>query len=104
MIIPIDIPNVNEDRLADLVLQKLEEQGKVILLRRTKPYTVREAAEALNVSQDTIRLDIEVGRLIKIPSSGVVRIPAWAIELRQAGGGKAEIQMQQRRLRKEGSK
>lgn len=63
------------DALADAVAAKLAnaKSGGDAL-------TVAEAAKRLGVSIDTIYRRVEAGMIPKVPSLGVIRIPAAAIE------------------------
>jgi hypothetical protein len=83
----MELGDVDEDALGELILRKAEELGMVIVPpEREEPYTVAEAAEALNVSIDTIYAEIKAEKLPAVPRMSVKRVPAWAIRVRQEGG------------------
>lgn len=87
MKVELSLENLTEEGLAELCVARLEEAGLVVVPPvREEPYLVREAAEALSVSIDTIYREIAAKRLPVLPRLSVKRIPAWAIRIRQAGG------------------
>lgn len=49
---------------------------------RTRPYSVAEAALELGLSEQSIRRDIEAGRLARIPNTARVLIPVESLQAR----------------------
>jgi excisionase family DNA binding protein len=52
---------------------------------RTTPYSMGEAAKALGVSRETIRLAVHAGKVRRVPGISAIRIPAVDIERMKEG-------------------
>lgn len=45
-------------------------------LTRTTPYSLKEAANLLNTSTETLRVRVHAGKIGRVPNIGSIRIPA----------------------------
>lgn len=67
------------EQLADMIAERVSPQKR-------KPFTLPEAAQAIDLSRQTIRNLIEAGKLAKVPGTGRrVLIPRIEVERYQAG-------------------
>lgn len=86
MNVAIELKDLTEDRLAELLMRKLEESGKVLPAPvRERPYAVGEVAEALGLSESQVRSEVRRGLWPLVPLTARILVPAWAVRARQAG-------------------
>lgn len=86
MKLEIDLDDLSLAKIAEALGEKMKSEGLLWKSEpRTVPYTLNEAAEALNVSTRTVENEIAAGRLVRIPGIGKVLITVDSVRAYQAG-------------------
>lgn len=73
--------HLSEEQVQDIVARV----AAMTVKERAEPYTVAEAALALNLSTKSIRRYVDAGTLPRVPNTDKVLIPAPAVHARQQG-------------------